>query len=63
MSQHLTQPEEVDLVLMNQAEYGVEGEQGSQPGEVIHDCDGAVGVTESANRKADSAATDPGEIS
>jgi hypothetical protein len=45
MSHHLTQPEEIDQVLMSMEESGVEGKPALPPLEVFHDCDGSIGAT------------------
>ena len=63
MNHHLTQPEEIDLILMNQAEFGVEGMPDESSVEVIHDCDGTLSVTETPSRVSDSNSTHQGEIS
>ena len=61
MSHHLTQPEEIDLHLL--IPQGIEGMPDTQPGEIIHDCDGTLSVTETPSRESDSNSTHPGDIS
>ena len=62
MSHHLTQPEEIDQILITMTEFGVEGKPETHPLEVSHDCDGSIGATNAVNIEPDLTATNPGEI-